>query len=191
MDETAAAPVRKRRWVVRGLAPVFGAALFLLGLIAAGRLALEQLRDRQRYTVSFADIDCPPPPGQGREDFLGEVRYLAALPDRLRLLDDDMPARLKVAFVRHPWVERVEAVEVVPPSLVRVRLAYRRPALAVPFDGRLRAVDRHGVLLPASAPTEGLPVFSGEPRPPAGPAGTPWRDKAVEEAARAARRSGL
>src|SRR5205085_1645284 len=63
--------------------------------------------------------------------FLGEVQYLGGLPERLALLDDDLPGRLAEAFARHPWVEKVERVEVVPPGRVRARLTYRTPVLAV------------------------------------------------------------
>jgi hypothetical protein len=164
--------------------PVIGAALFLLGLIVAGRMALEHLRDQQRFALPFSDIDCPPPPGMERDEFLSEVRYLTGLPAQMRLLNDDLPAQLASAFARHPWVEQVEEVAVTPPRLVRVRLAFRRPVLAVPYAGQLRAVDRHGVLLPATAPTDGLPVFDGQAHPPNGPAGTRWGDEAVEGAAR-------
>jgi len=58
--------------------------------------------------------------------------------------------------------------------------------LAVSFDGQMRAVDANGILLPATASTDGLPVYSGKAPPPAGPAGTRWGDKTVESSARAA-----
>ena len=65
----------------------------------------------------------------------------------------------------------------------RIALTYRTPVLAVPVAGAVRAVDRHGVLLPKSARTEGLPVFKEKAAPPTGPAGTRWGDEAVERAA--------
>jgi hypothetical protein len=191
MKETPApAPARPWPWLVPLLAPVLAAGLVVLGLIAAGRAARKHLRDADRFTTAFTDIDCVPPPGQGRQDFLSEVRYLAGLPDRLTLLDEDLPARLADAFARHPWVEKVARVERVPPRQVRVRLTYRTPVLAVPQSGQLRAVDRFGILLPATAAVQGLPVFPGDAPAPAGPAGTPWGDAAVEQAARAAVRAG-
>lgn len=178
-------PVRSRRWLLPMLAPVLAAGLLLAGLIVLGRAALDRVRHDDRYTAAFADIDCEPPGGMTRADFLGEVQYLSEQPGRLRLLDEGLASRLADAFARHPWVERVERVELAPPRLVRVQLRYRRPVLAVPHAGQLRTVDRHGVLLPAKAPTEGLPIFPGKASPPKGPAGTAWGDAAVEEAARA------
>jgi hypothetical protein len=199
-----------RKSLLQALGPPLVAALLLAGLIVLGRAARDALRPQERYAVAFGDIDCEPPPGEERAAFLGEVQYLAGLPERLPVLDEDLPARLAEAFARHPWVEKVERVEVVPPGRVRARLAYRTPVLAVLLhgeaqDGRApliealssrglgahgallpaRAVDRDGTLLPAGAPLAGLPIFYGAP-PPAGPAGSPWGDRAVEAAARTA-----
>ena len=176
-----------RRWIFRGLALLLVLGAFLAGLIVLGQWAQNQVRDQERYTVAFADIDCEPPPGMERGDFLDDVQYRASLPNDLPLLDEDLPARLTAAFSRHPWVEAVEAVEVSPPRRVLVRLSYRVPVLAVPVDGQVRAVDGHGILLPATAPVSGLPVYDGTARRP-GPAGAPWGDPAVEAAARAAAR---
>jgi hypothetical protein len=174
-----------RRWIGPALLPVLGAALFLAALAVLGKLTRDHLRHDQRYTIAFADIDCEPPPGMERGDFLDDVQYRSSLPNDVPLLDETVAERLSAAFARHPWVEKVAAVEVSPPRRVQVRLTYRVPVLAVPFDGELRAVDAHGILLPATARVTGLPVYRGTaPRP--GPAGTPWGDAEVEAAARAA-----
>jgi len=42
------------------------------GVIALGRLATEALREQGRYLLSFTDIDCTPPEGLSRQDFLDE-----------------------------------------------------------------------------------------------------------------------
>jgi hypothetical protein len=175
--------------VFKVAALLLGLGLFVAGLIVLGEYAQEQLRDRDRYTLPFADIEClPAPPYQARRDFLDEVQYLARLPARLRLLDADLPQQLAEGFTQHPWVRKVEQVEVAAKQ-VRVRLCYRRPALAVRCGERVRVVDEEGVLLPKEAPAEGLPVFADKAPPPAGPAGTRWGDARVEEAARKAGQS--
>ncbi|HXG09317.1 MAG TPA: hypothetical protein VNK04_05965, partial [Gemmataceae bacterium] len=176
-------PVAMRRRLLEMIVPLLGSTLILLSLTAVGHGTRAALRDR--VTLIFADIDCAPPPGQDRIEFLDEVQYLAGFPDRLPLLDDDLARRLAEAFASHPWVEQVERVEIVAPGRVRVQLAYRTPVLAVRQGNRLRAVDRYGVLLPATAATEGLPVYEAS-APPSGPAGAPWGNEAIECAARTA-----
>ncbi len=168
------------------LVPIGAAALVVLALIALGRAARQELRQHERYTVLFANVDCPSPPGMAHDEFLAEVQYLAQLPDHLPAIDEETPVRLASAFAQHPWVEKVEEVRIVKPDRARVRLVFRTPVLAVPQPNGLRVVDAHGILLPASAPTEGLRVFSGKAEPPAGLAGTPWGDPAVTAAAGAA-----
>jgi hypothetical protein len=198
-----AGEVFMRKGLVQALGPPLAATLLLAGLIVLGRAARDALRQEERYAVAFADIDCEPPPGEERAAFLGEVQYLAGLPERLRILDDELPGRLAEAFARHPWVAKVERVEVVLPGQVRARLTYRTPVLAVwwfegeipddhsrplgRFNGRegALAVDRDGVLLPVSAPPDGLPAYVAKV-PSAGPAGSSWGDGAVEAAARTA-----
>jgi hypothetical protein len=174
------------KWLLKSLVLLLAVGLVLAGLILLGRLAMEQLREHDRYTLPFTDIECPSPPGRSCAEFLDEVQYLANSPGRLHVLDEHLPERLAACFSRHPWVEKVERVQVAPPRQVRVSLVFRRPVLAVPVAGDLRAVDAHGILLPRTAPTAELPVFSGYAGPPAGPAGTRWGDATVEAAARAA-----
>ena len=177
------------RWargrIARATIALAAAGLFLLGLILIGRWAQDQLRNSGRYAFNLSEIDCEPPPGETRAEFLGEVQYLAGLPDRVNLLDNALRQRLRDAFARHPWVKQVESVEMAP-SRVEVRLQYRKPALAVLVAGKMRAVDGDGILLPVSASAAGLTVFEGTAAPPAGPAGTPWGDPTVEAAARKA-----
>jgi hypothetical protein len=198
-----------RRGLVGALAAVAGAALVLAGVVAAGNWARSRLQEQQVYSLPFVAIDCAAPRGQSREDFLGEVQFLSGERDRLDLLDAGLPARLAGDFARHPWVEEVRRVEVLPGRRLRVELSWRRAVLAVrlmqgdvPADGSVplpawagaqrsgqvpcRAVDRHGVLLPAQATRPGLPLLNAPVRLPAGPAGTPWGDPRVDAAAAAA-----
>jgi hypothetical protein len=174
-------------WIVKSVLLLLAVGTVLAGVILLGWLAREDLSDRDRYTIAFTDIECVPPPGQTRAEFLDEVQYLGRLPARLRLLEESLVGQLRECFARHPWVESVAAVEVAPPRHVRVKLVYRTPVLAVPLAEGTRAVDVHGILLPRGAPTQGLPLFTGYAAPPAGPVGTRWGDAAVEAAARGIR----
>jgi hypothetical protein len=171
-----------RRPIARAVVSVALAAGVVFGLVQLGRYARDRLDQRNHYTVAIADVQCLAPPGMSRATFLAEVQYYGALPDQVNLLEPRLVARLTAAFALHPWVERVEGVHLRGPNGPEVRLVIRTPALAV---GE-RVVDRHGVLLPAGAKADGLPVMPGEVPPPKGPPGTPYGDPSVEAAAKAA-----
>ncbi len=191
------------RWSLKILGLVSAIGILLIGLISLNQLTRNQVRYRERYTVSFADIDCAPPSGVSRADFLEEAQYLGGLPSELSLLETGIASRLAAAFARHPWVEKVEQVEIDQPRHVRVRLAYRTPVLVVQpgleirFDtdpsakganhaGLGRMVDANGVLLPKSGSYPGLPTLAGKIPRPTGSSGRPWGDPAVRAAARTA-----
>jgi len=201
-------PISKIFNGLRPLGLLLGLALFLAAVAAIAKYTREGLRDSERFTIPFADIDCPAPPAEGRADFLAEVQYLQGLPDRLQLLDDDLAARLAEAFARHPWVEHVDEVSLVPPRKIQVRLSFRTPVLevilsegatqgeAVPPEGRPAfdantvdeptwVVDASGVVLPGKGAREPLPILYSAVRP-AGLAGQRWGDAGVESAARLA-----
>jgi hypothetical protein len=174
-----------RPWLVQMVLPLLGGALLLALVLGLGQYAREQLRERGHTTATFADIDCAPPPGLSREEFLGQVQYLANLPDQFDVLDEGACERLQRAFAAHPWVEEVKRLEKVAPNRVRAELVHRMPVLAVELGGGARrAVDRHGVLLPAAAAGADLPRFRGEVEPPSGRPGSPWGDGRVEAGAR-------
>jgi hypothetical protein len=175
-------------WLLKCTLLLILIAAFLGGVIGAGWWGLEQLRGSQRYDVAFANIECEPPVGMPRQDFLDEVRYGApSLPKQLSLLDEELTNKLRAGFAKHAWVEKVEGVEIKRPKQIIVKLTYRTPVLAVKVGSKMRAVDGNGVLLPKNAPTLGLPVYEGDAPPPAKEAGTPWGDPNVEAAARALR----
>jgi hypothetical protein len=174
---------------LRILLPILGPLCLLVFVLAAGRWARAHLRPQQDWSAAFASIDCVAPPGMSRSEFLDEVQYLGGSPDRLSLLDPALPRRLEDAFSRHPWVEAARVRRVRSYRQVHVELTFRKPVLLV--DARdstetdpceLRAVDRHGVLLPRSAGNSCLPLLRRDlvavNRPEA-----VWHDLSVREAA--------
>jgi len=177
-----------RRWPFRATVSLFLVVVFLGGIIMAGRWGLEQLQGRDRYLLDFQDIECEPPVGMEKREFLDEVLFESRLPKRLNLLDAELPQHLRDGFLKHPWVERIEAVDIKPPKQIVVKLTHRTPALAVKVGAKLYAVDGAGVLLRPNAPTLGLPIYDGDAKPPQGPAGTRWGDPNVEAAARKLRK---
>jgi hypothetical protein len=169
------------RWLVQFALPLLAAAGLIAAVIWLGRLARDVARKREA-PFTFARIECAPPPGMTREDFLQEAQYLAELPDRLEL-NDETAERVRQALAAHPWVERVREVRVTPGG-VSADVEYRAAVLWV--DLFARAADRHGVLLPVSAKREGLVVLMSPVRPPSGRAGQPWGNPDVEAAAKVA-----
>src|SRR5262245_27078557 len=119
----------------------------------AGKLARNALSSDERYQYPFKAIECSNPPGLEREAFLGEVRYLGEFPEAVPLLDDALPSQLAAAFAKHPWVERVDKVDIGPGRRLAVRLTFRTPMIGVRHAGAMRAVDAHGILLPRGADT--------------------------------------
>jgi hypothetical protein len=109
------------------LSTLLGIATFLLVLLWINQWTRARITDLDRYTLAFADIDCPSPPDESRAEFLAEVQYLGGLPDRLHLLDETLPSRLRDAFASHPSVEKVVEVRILPPRQVQIRLIYRTP----------------------------------------------------------------
>jgi hypothetical protein len=109
----------------RASAVMVGTVFSLMLVFAVGKITRAAVRTDDRYAVSFADIDCTLPPGQERETFLAEVQYLAGMPDRLSIVDENLAVSLADAFARHPLVETVEHVVIQPARQVHVRLDFR------------------------------------------------------------------
>jgi hypothetical protein len=122
----AAAGRKKRIWLTSGrvLAVIAGSVLFITVLVAIGYLSRGPLGTDDRYLIYFVEIECPAPPGHAPIDFLDEVRYLAEMPEQINVMESGMRQRLMAAFRRHPKVELVESVTVIPPKRVRVDLRF-------------------------------------------------------------------
>jgi hypothetical protein len=170
------------RFWSKPLLVIVASAGVVAALIWAGRWAREWLDRRGHFVVALADIQCPAPPGFDRTTFLSEVQYLGGLPDHFSAVDPTALLRVASAFAAHPWVEEVESVSLHPPDGPRARLQFRTPVLAV--NGR--AIDRHGILLPAAAPLSDLIAVRETVGVTNRPAGEPWGDPAIEAAARIA-----
>jgi hypothetical protein len=180
-----------RRWLIQLGALTAAIGLLLVGLVTVGDITRSRLQDLDQYSLAFSEVQCEPPPGQARGDFLSEVQYLAGMPGRLRLLEEGLAVRLAEAFTAHPWVQRVEQVQILPSHEIRVLLQFRSPSLAVKLSRSsttpsVRVVDERGVLLPTSAPADGLPTLTVDAKTAPNFAGKPWDTPAVTEASRIA-----
>jgi hypothetical protein len=105
---------------------VLGTAAFLAALVALGKYASNSIQGWERYSLPFNAIECSAPPGISRADFLSEVQYLSGMPDQIHLLDSALSQQLFEAFAKHPRVENVDGVVIVPPKNVQVRLRFRQ-----------------------------------------------------------------
>jgi hypothetical protein len=163
--------------------PVVLGGLFVLGIPAFGRLALNDVALTRRFTRPLTAIECPAPADLTREAFLIEVQYLSHLPDELSLLDPSLAETLADAFARHPWVESVDGLRL--DGSLALSFTTRRPTLAIPTPSGIRVVDRRGVLLPPSASAKGLPIYetSNALALPTPCAGSSWPDRSVVAAA--------
>jgi hypothetical protein len=172
------------KWVLFTFAPCGVVLVVLVAVQAVGRWTRTGLRGNERFQVAFADIECTPPPALSPGDFLGEVQYLSGSPERIDLMARELAQVLTTAFSRHPWVEGVDRIEVLPGRKLRVQLVYRTPVLAVKYAGQYRAIDGQGVLLPATAPLQDLPIYCCPVPPPRGSPGMEWGDPDLMSAAR-------
>jgi hypothetical protein len=105
---------------------VTGAALVVGGVIAVGELLRDRSPPRPGSQFAVADIDCDPPPGKTRAEFLGEVHYYGRLPESLDAADPETPERLTAAFLKHPKVKDVEKVTIIQPNKVHVVVDFKR-----------------------------------------------------------------
>jgi len=153
------------------------------GVARLGEEARRGIGSRDRYATRFADIECDSPPGLERVAFLSEVRYVATFPESFQSLDPELHAKLKAAFSAHPWVASVEDVSVNAERVVRVKLLFRVPVLAVrPQIGAMRVVDAAGVLLPPGASMNETAELTGLVQTPLPLAGQVWPDPDVKRA---------
>ncbi len=178
-------PITQLGWIgvkaVLTLALLFG---LVGGLVWLGGQAGQSISGRDRYTIAFTDVRCDVPPGMDRATFLGEVRYLGNLPEKIQSVDSQLSATLSAAFAKHPWVIAVNGVTVAPDGTVAVGLSFRHPVLVVSLLGsNPRLVDGAGVLLPLASTPTGTAVLAGEWIPPTVPAGAVWPDPSVKRAA--------
>ena len=116
---------RYRGTLMRVLGALIASAVVIGGIIAAGRWLKDDVRGNDRYRFSVRDIDCDPPAGLNREQFLTEVHYYGQLPEVMNVLDDDLSPRLREAFGKHPRVQSVKLIKITAPNRVRLELEYK------------------------------------------------------------------
>lgn len=118
---------------------VFGAqaltGLLLLGFGASVWTSLRtEICDQEIYRVKESDFCVWDPPVWVSDRFVAEALELRAPEERteeLNSLDPNLVENLLIAFESHPWVERVESIEIRFPARVDVRLKYKEPVAVI------------------------------------------------------------
>jgi hypothetical protein len=87
---------------------------------------------RGDYQLDLNEIELPPKPAWIRADVRAEALRDASLDPPLSILDDPvLSQRLVKAYGLHPWVSRVEGVQLTYPAHATIKLQYRRPIAMV------------------------------------------------------------
>ena len=118
---------------------VFGAqtltGLLLLGFGASVWTSLRtDICDQEIYLVKESDFCVWNPPIWVSDRFIAEaleLRAPEARTEELNSLDPNLVDNLLIAFESHPWVERVESIEVGFPARVDVKLKYKEPVAVI------------------------------------------------------------
>jgi hypothetical protein len=118
---------------------IFGAqaltGLLLLGFGASVWTSLRtDICDQEIYTVKESDFCVWNPPIWVSDRFIAEaleLRAPEARTEELNSLDPNLVDNLLIAFESHPWVERVESIEVRFPARVDVKLKYKEPVATI------------------------------------------------------------
>ena len=109
--------------------------LLLLGFGASVWTSLRKdICDQEIYRVKETDFCVWNPPVWVSDRFIAEaleLRAPEARTEELSSLDPNLVDNLLIAFQAHPWVEKVEAIEVRFPARVDVKLKYKEPVAVI------------------------------------------------------------
>lgn len=182
----------------------FCASAIFAALWTGWRFMREKSLADGRYQAGRRDILTLSPPPWISPHFIDEVLAYRKMNGStgVNITDRKAIEDLFVAFTRHPWVKRVESLEIAYPARIFARLEFRVPTALVEaaaeqygpeFRGGVFPIDAEGVLLPsdylkASQTADPGSVFdyiwiSGIRSTPMGGVGEPWNDPRLEEAA--------
>jgi len=174
---------QRSRSVVQLLAVCGGALGVLAGLIWLGQSAGGRLGVQARYVVPVEEIRFELPQHLDRRAFLMEVRYISGLGDAVNSADAELQTQLKRAFEAHPWVERVERLDVTPAGEIRLPITYRTAVMQFAWrrgvDVEQCAIDRFGILLPPHRIAAGVPRLLDDRTVSGATVGEPWPEREV------------
>jgi hypothetical protein len=139
---------------------------------------------RGDYLLDLNEIELPPKPAWIRADVRAEALRDASLDPPLSLINTSLPERLAKAYSLHPWVSRVDGVQITYPAHANIKLQYRQPVAMVELANGLLPIDSAGTLLPPSdfenhPDVLKYPRFAVNVGSPTAPAGTVWENPLV------------
>lgn len=177
-------------FVAKRKAVVGGAAVLIMAVAGAWWLWSvygPRVRMGGQYALPQEAITVIGIPPWVKTDLKLDVLRSASLDGPLAVDDPELSRRIARGFAMHPWVKHVVGVELLHPPGARVQILCREPVAMVKVEGGVLPVDGEGVVLPSDGFTAedaaAYPKIVGIDSSPQGPAGTPWGDEAVEEAA--------
>ena len=94
-----------RKWLVQLVLPLAAGLGLIAAVILLGGTVRERLRQDGGKLIAFTEIECDPPEGLTRLEFLEQVQYLANLPDQFNLLDPDSGPGIVEALSAPPLVD--------------------------------------------------------------------------------------
>lgn len=197
-------PARKRRDAEEqepttrsGAGGMIGATIILTAAIIGAFIAWQQwgpaVVDRAKYKLVADNVTIPETPPWIANDIRAEVFRDGSLADS-SVLEHGLTKRVCDAFEMHPWVAKVNRVNMQPPAGVAIDLEYRRPIAWVQIPdgmfpdspGGVLPIDRHAFVLPQDGFQEELPpllIITIDRLRKSGPTGTAWGDPRVSGAA--------
>lgn len=180
---------------LRGVRSFLAWGLVMTAIAVAGNVFWESAGNRVTAATRFAiSPDClvlSDPPAWIHHDVRPEILLALEQRDEITVLDPDLPAKMATAAQQHPWIASVKGVRKLYPRTILLEIVWRTPVAMVRVPEGLLPVDENGVLLPTRdfTPIEAsqYPRIYGVESLPAGPAGYPWGDPLVSDAASLAR----
>lgn len=178
---------------LRGVRSFLGWGLVMTASAVAGNVFWENAGNRVTAGTRFAiSPDClvlSDPPAWIHHDVRPEILLALELEQRdgITVLDPDLPEKMAMAARQHPWIASVKGIRKLYPRTILFEVVWRTPVAMVRVPEGLLPVDENGVLLPTRdfTPIEAsqYPRIYGVESLPAGPAGYPWGDPLVNDAA--------
>jgi hypothetical protein len=161
-------------------------AIFFGGALVAWLKLSPKILASGEYRVGAEQIAITPLPSwlhRKPGEFQAEVFRDLSLDRPLSIVDEDLVERVKTAFMRNPWVSKVNRVEKRHPAAVIVELEWRRPVCMVEVPRGVLAVDIDGYILPSKdftpLETKNYPPLAGMDHIPEIPEGSRWVDSKV------------